>query len=783
MTTTAVWSEKAPLANVLALGIDRALQKRLEQADSFPKKYSVSKPIIQIRGPTEVSVVPSRSGNSPDVVIQPIIEPTGRKDKSRISQTLSPDSIQVRGPSFLGGEPRDSIDNSSIESTHVHPHPVGEPAPQHAHALQTPFNKRDKFQWIHVPACVPGLVPKIMAALEKDKKRPDLHKKVLMDQNWLSIHNKSRHASSHARFVRTFFKLLMPRSSAPTDEVLTPTATGRNPQCALYMPYMHWDTYAQMKARADILRKRRELKSARPVDRKVLKSPSLEHKLIWQFLNLGSSSIHVRRTLDQYGFPSLRDIEARDNDQVLYKKTRPAKAASQALPPTNSHREMRRRAKSERRQVKTLETGTACVLMVDQLWCWVLAEDLIVTFFSPKEGGEGDDSGSHSQADVLTNIHKAVNGDYATQLDDCYDFAALVASHCVKALLESGDPSLQIFRIFEEYISELTEDQVKSYKQFRDTHRVEELSVRKGNPLPQFLDNSKDLNNLLELRDIEDELTTIQKLIGEQQKVVGEMLKQYRVLNNTTGKGKLGTSFLMDLENTLDDYDEQVAGMLKSSEVAQQSYSQLLDMKQKHSNIIEAHMAREQTETAAEQSRSVMIFTIITIIFLPLSFFSSIFGMNVKDWSGTETNPTLEYVLLLMGFVSLGVILLALLAAFHGVVRKILLKTSRWMWKHIWGPFYKRVFGWSNLGRTPTGMSAHSVSGLGMAPLWDVEKGRLSSGSKWLGKKKSKGGEKGRKWGRVKRKGAAAVADGENAEAANGHLKGFAKEGEEGKEE
>ena len=43
-------------------------------------------------------------------------------------------------------------------------------------------------------------------------------------------------------------------------------------------------------------------------------------------------------------------------------------------------------------------------------------------------------------------------------------------------------------------------------------------------------------------------------------------------------------------------------------------------MKQKQANIVEAHLAREQTEVAADQSRSVMIFTIFTIIFLPLSF-------------------------------------------------------------------------------------------------------------------------------------------------------------------
>ena len=58
--------------------------------------------------------------------------------------------------------------------------------------------------------------------------------------------------------------------------------------------------------------------------------------------------------------------------------------------------------------------------------------------------------------------------DYAHQVEDCFDFAALTVLHCVKALLEHTDnPNLQVFRIFEEFISELTEAQVNSFKEFQ----------------------------------------------------------------------------------------------------------------------------------------------------------------------------------------------------------------------------------------------------------------------------------------------------------------------------
>ena len=128
------------------------------------------------------------------------------------------------------------------------------------------------------------------------------------------------------------------------------------------------------------------------------------------------------------------------------------------------------------------------------------------------------------------------------------------------------------------------------------------------------------------MRDIEDELKTIDKLIKEQLICVSEMIKQYRDLNEHRRKGFNGINFLFDVEQFLNEHKEQIDGMLNGAKTAQKAFKDLLDMKQKQANIVEAHLAREQTEVAADQSRSVMIFTIFTIIFLPLSFFASVFG-------------------------------------------------------------------------------------------------------------------------------------------------------------
>jgi len=118
--------------------------------------------------------------------------------------------------------------------------------------------------------------------------------------------------------------------------------------------------------------------------------------------------------------------------------------------------------------------------------------------------------------------------------------------------------------------------------------------------------------------------------------------------------------------------------MLKSAEAAKKAYKELLDMKQKQASIIEAQQARRQTKVAANQSRTVVIFTLVTIIFLPLSFFASVFGINAREWSGTETNPSLREIFTYMTVVSLIVILVALLAAFGRLAQRLAQKMLGW---------------------------------------------------------------------------------------------------------
>jgi hypothetical protein len=377
-------------------------------------------------------------------------------------------------------------------------------------------------------------------------------------------------------------KCLSPKGTERSDGMTTPIGTHHDVQFIVYMPYLHWDTFNNMQKQSAMIKQRIQQAHARPVIQEVTKSKSLEHKVIWQYLT-SDRPVHCRRTLDQYGYPSLRNTSVRDGDQVLYKRTKPEVDPQIFKDATTKNKLHTNRSLASRRSGTTnTDEFAARVLMVDQLWLWIMDSQTVITFFAPKEK-ENNDNGLWREGDLRSEIYQDINGDFANQCADPFDFAALAVMHAVKALLEgTTDGNLQVFRIFEEYISILTEQQTSSFKHFRNNHGFEKA---KDINAQQHIDNSKDLDALLELRDIEDELNTIDKLIKEQQSCVSEMHSQYELLTTRYGKGHNGFTWLTETSQFLADHHEQVDGMLKSTRAAQRAFKDLLDMKQKQANM------------------------------------------------------------------------------------------------------------------------------------------------------------------------------------------------------
>ena len=99
------------------------------------------------------------------------------------------------------------------------------------------------------------------------------------------------------------------------------------------------------------------------------------------------------------------------------------------------------------------------------------------------------------------------------------------------------------------------------------------------------------------------------------------------------------------------DYLSQVERMIKDAERVQRRILDLLDLQQREVNLQQmlytakqALSAQAGADATEAQSQILLIFTVVTIVFLPLSFFTSFSGMNIDDGKGQSLNYARSYV-------------------------------------------------------------------------------------------------------------------------------------------
>ena len=557
--------------------------------------------------------------------------------------------------------------------------------------LQLPDSRPDNqkrhfigsFRWYHVPHCVPNWVPLIMSILSTEKKTPGLYKQILRDELWTEHHNNPTHDSFHGQFIHPFSKELIPKHlHFSSDELFSPSSATQHAQFVSFFPYLHWDSFEQMNRRKDIIDLRSRVeddaenrqRGVRPVDLGVLNGECTEHKVIWQYLT-SATPMHCRRTLDQFGYPSLRRTDARDRDQVLYKymldREQPMLAA-------RSRPKLKEELMNDAEDDEEETLSPLAVLMVDTLWLWILADDTILTFAPRREQYKGETEQYAFHADPIKHVLRSLAEDKVAEVQDPFDLAALIIYYCVEALLKgSSESNLKVFRVFEGYTSDLIEKQTDAFKKFRgeliekkepDIWKPFRTRAKKSPDQPKIYlgkdsDHGEDLNNLLELRDIADELKIIHTLLDQQLEQVENMIAQYSKIIQRCKQGAQGREFLQAAKRRVEEYQKQVKTLDESCKQSINDYKDLLNLKEAHSGVEEARIA-------SEQARTVTIFTIITIIFSPLSFLASIFGMNVYDWSGTPQNPDLGEALKIILATSFSVIVVLLLVAFNRIARQ-----------------------------------------------------------------------------------------------------------------
>jgi CorA-like Mg2+ transporter protein len=114
----------------------------------------------------------------------------------------------------------------------------------------------------------------------------------------------------------------------------------------------------------------------------------------------------------------------------------------------------------------------------------------------------------------------------------------------------------------------------------------------------------------------------------------------------------------------------------------------LISEEQKKIAVKQAEIATQQkdlaetqakiAQTAERQGEVIMLFTIVTIIFLPLGTIASIYGMNAHEFG--QGGPKLQHIWKVLFGISLPLAVMILYIAFHGRSRRILTLCFEYIW-------------------------------------------------------------------------------------------------------
>jgi hypothetical protein len=254
------------------------------------------------------------------------------------------------------------------------------------------------------------------------------------------------------------------------------------------------------------------------------------------------------------------------------------------------------------------------------------------------------------------------------------DVAVEVLTNALTGMLSFRDDwSLDFLELFREAIGEVTEGHSKFFRVFTasmsdGTHRISKLPKTEEFRLAL----QQEFQLCLEIADIIDELHMLKHLLQNQIDALREAKEQmapflvgddprlnYLIISLKPFHDEIHTLWSTIKNN----YLAQVEWMIEDGERAQKSILNLLDLQQKQNNIDEAHSSnqtalltakqamssQDQADATDAQSQILFIFTFVTIVFLPLSFITSYYGMSVEDSQGDQLLRKTSYVWKVMG--------------------------------------------------------------------------------------------------------------------------------------
>ncbi|KAN0096257.1 hypothetical protein V8E51_015062 [Hyaloscypha variabilis] len=451
--------------------------------------------------------------------------------------------------------------------------------------------------------------------------------------------------------------------------------------------------------------------------------------------------LHPRRTLDQSYYWTLKDTCSRDRDQVVYRGTAPSPKL--LLLHSGCTKDNPKKDKACPQCTENVKKVPR-VVMVDQLWMWILDENTIITSF-PKRWGRNKPDPSAVQKCIRTRLRAA----RVDEVRCVYDLGIIILDQVSRVFFDRTQPTdlqPQVIDSFANAIGKVTHKQTVAFDHFWECTQL----VSKGynsrdetafTSVKKWQDTLLDINPegdlLREIKDILDELFIITLIKTQEETVIRTFVKNCQRLQNWSNFGEidsrsdrsspgLGSMKLKqrrqsslatmpyitldqqydpedvhwtmicarELLDNLQDQLMELQSLRNAAENTSFALKDLLALKQQQAGVVEARESVKQGEESLRQGRSIMLFTIVTIIFLPLSFFTGVFGMNATDLTGSSGPGLYNWgdIFRFMIPISALIITCSLLLAFSKLVRAALSFwfNVAWAWLITSTPAYVR---------------------------------------------------------------------------------------------
>ncbi|KAK2029637.1 hypothetical protein LX32DRAFT_718243 [Colletotrichum zoysiae] len=241
-----------------------------------------------------------------------------------------------------------------------------------------------------------------------------------------------------------------------------------------------------------------------------------------------------------------------------------------------------------------------------------------------------------------------------------HDLASLITTCCVELLdPRRVDEDFLFFDFFERSIGQANEKVSNYLREFKG-------ALSEGNHEVMGIADETEL--MIEVDDILDELHTLKLVLTDQKTVVEDLNRAFKV---TAGAGgKFPSVEMRTLNNHLVRIEQMEQAARKVDKLA---------------SLSEALYARESAIDTARQGKTVIVFTVVTIIFLPVSFIAAIFAINTNGFPlDSDDKIPFDYLMKHILAIGLGLSVPLIVIAFN--VDRIAgwLKALRDIRGHVW---------------------------------------------------------------------------------------------------